>query len=135
MTQVRWRPDICKDPLPGPVLGRRLSSSGGVEVLVGKSWISRGLLEMDDNGEIEALRALVAQQAEMIGERDAELAEWRAGPEPDCEDAEECRRAYDALSDRVRDVLAMLTGSERPSITDCGGDGPIYRLALQLDEF
>lgn len=130
MTQVRWRPEISKEPLSGPVLGRRTSPSGGVEVLVGKSWISRGLLEMVDNGEIEALQALVAQQAEMIGERDAWIEELEGR-----EDAEELRAAYDALSDRVRGVLAMLTGSECPSITDCGGDGPVYRLALQLDEF
>lgn len=120
---VRWKDVVYKSAWSAVVTGHPRPKM--VEVN-GRSTISEGLLEVVEvtldekqamTEERDGLAAVVAQQCELIGELQEELAAC-----PDADEIEHLREAKEsasALKDAVSDVLLALTGTRRPSQRDC----------------
>lgn len=123
---VSWKPNIQRG-VAGVITARRIEWYGMQVQIDGKSWVSEGLLEMPD-GELAALQELVALQVGLIAEAQEEARTLRGR-------TDEIARDLTTVLDACAPVLSLLTGSERPTIMDCGGDGPVYRLALVVDGF
>ena len=99
---------VTGHPQPGYVEldGHGAVSETGLEVV-----------EASRDDEIDGLTAVVAQQCELIGELQEELAAC-----PDADEIEHLREAKEsasALKDAVIDALLALTGTRRPSQRDC----------------
>ena len=99
---------VTGHPQPGYVEldGHGAVSETGLEVV-----------EASRDDEIDGLTAVVAQQCELIGELQEELAAC-----PDADEIEHLREAKEgasALKDAVSDALLALTGTRRPSQRDC----------------
>ena len=127
---VRWREAIHKSAWSGVVTGHPRAKMVEVD---GRGAISEGLLEVVDlqeedrafhemnqlQQECAQLTEIVAQQCELIGEIQEELAAC-----PDADEIEHLREAKEsasALKDAVSDALLALTGTRRPSQRDYPG--------------
>ena len=101
-----WR--VTGHPQPGYV---ELDGHGAV------SETSLEVVEVPQDGDIEGLTGIVAQQCEIIAELQEELAGL-----PDADEIEalhEAKENASALKDAVSDALLAVTGTRRPSQRDC----------------